>query len=53
MNNEGNKGKCCQGTFIKDSWIKPNGVGLRVGGGFSWGRGRGWEKMETNVLEKQ
>ena len=29
----GKRGKCCQGTSIKDTWTKPKGEELRVGGG--------------------
>ena len=49
----GKKGKGCQGTCIKDPWMKPKGVGLRVGGG-GVGRVResGGKKMETTVLEQ-
>ena len=36
---------------MKDTWTKPKGVGLRVGGGDGWGGGG--VKMETNVLEQQ
>ena len=48
---EGISGKGCQGTCIKDSWTKPKGVGLRVGGGDGWVWGSGKEKMETTVIE--
>ena len=30
-----------QGTCIKDTWTKPKGVGLRLGGGDGWGGGMG------------
>ena len=43
------KGKGHQGTRIMDTWTKPRGVGLRVGGGDGWGGG----EMETIVLEQQ
>ena len=34
----GEKGKGHQGTCVKDTWTKPKGVGLRVGGGDGvWG----------------
>ena len=42
-----------QGTWIKDTRTKPNGVGLRVGGGDGWGGGAGRGEMETTVLEQQ
>ena len=37
--NGGKRGKGCQGTCIKDTWTKLNGVGSRVGGrdGWDWG----------------
>ena len=44
----GERGKDQQGTYIKDTWTKAKGVGLRVGGG-EWGRG----EMETTVPEQQ
>ena len=28
-----------EGTCIKDTWTKPKGVGLRMGGGDGWGGG--------------
>ena len=37
--NGGKREKDYQGTCIKDTWTKPKGVGLRVGGGEKWGRG--------------
>ena len=27
---------------VKDPWTKPEGVGLREGGGGGWGRGEWW-----------
>ena len=45
--------KGCQGTCIKDTWTKPKGDGLRVGGGDGWGRGSRGGKMETTVLDQQ
>ena len=30
------KGKGHQGAFIKDTWTKPKGIGLRMGGGNGW-----------------
>ena len=36
------QGKVHQGTCIKDTWTKPKGVGLRVGGGNGWGGGDCW-----------
>ena len=50
---EGKRGKVCQGTCIKDTWTKPKGVVLRVGGGEGWGGRRSRVKMETTVLEQQ
>ena len=38
---------------MKDTWTKPKGVGLRVGGRDGWGSGCGEVKMETIVLEQQ
>ena len=29
------RGKCCQGTFIKDTWTKPKGVRIE-GGRWGW-----------------
>ena len=46
------RGKSCGGACIKDTWTKPKGVGLRVGGGDGWGGGNGEGKMETTVLEQ-
>ena len=31
-----NKGRVHQGTCKKDTWTKPKGVGLRVGGRDGW-----------------
>ena len=45
--------KVHQGTGIKDTWTKPKGVGLSVGGEDGWGGGHGGVKMETPVLEQQ
>ena len=45
------KGKGCHGTFIKDTWTKQRGVGLRVAGGDGWDRGSAGGKMETSILE--
>ena len=52
-NNEGKKGKGCQGTHIKDPWTNPKGEGWRVGDGDGWGGESGGEKMETTVFEQQ
>ena len=38
---------------MKDTWTKPKGVDLRVGGRDGWRGGCGGVKMETNVLEQQ
>ena len=44
-----NKGH--QGTYIKDTWTKPKGVGLRVGGGDGWGRGEAqWDENGDNYI---
>ena len=52
--NGGKKGKGHQGIYIRDTWTKPKGVGLRVGGRDEWGRGNwGRGKMDTTVLELQ
>ena len=37
-----------QGTCIKDTWTKPKGVGLRVGGGDGWGREVWWGENGDN-----
>ena len=42
------QGKGHQGTCIKDTWTKPKGVGLRVGGGDGWGRGAWWGENGDN-----
>ena len=47
------KGKGHQGTCIKDTWTKPKGVGLRVGGEDGGVEGSSGGKMETTVLEQQ
>ena len=42
-----------RGTGMKDTWTKPKGVVLRVGGGDEWDGGwSGGVKMETIVLEQ-
>ena len=38
---------------MKDTWTKPKGVGLRVGGRDGWGGEHGGGKMEITVLEQQ
>ena len=38
---------------MKDTWTKPKGVGLRVGGEDGWGGRRGGVTMEIIVLEQQ
>ena len=53
MDNGERRGTGCQGTWVKDTWTKPKGVGSRVGGGCGWGHGDWWEKMETSVLKQQ
>ena len=43
-----------QGPCIKDTWTKPTGVGLRVGGVGGWGRvvGRKWRQLYLNNNKK-
>ena len=52
MDNGEEKGKGHQGTCIKDTWTKPKGIGLRVGGRDEWAGGHGGVKMEPTVLEQ-
>ena len=48
--NEGKKGKSCQGTCIKDPWTKLKGGRIEgVRRESEWG----WGQMEITVLEKQ
>ena len=52
--NGGERGKGCQGTCIKDAWIKLMGLGLRVGGGDERGSRVWWRgEVGTTVLEQQ
>ena len=39
------------GTSIKDTWTKPKGVGLRVGGGDGWGGGSGGGRNVDNCTQ--
>ena len=49
--NWGKWGTGCQGTCIKDTWTKPKGVALKVGGGDDWGgEGMVWEKWRQLYL---
>ena len=34
----GKKGRGYPGTCTKDTWTKPKGLGLKVGGGGGWGK---------------
>ena len=47
--NRGQKGKGCQGTWIKDPWTNQSGEGLRVGGGVSGGK---WKQLYLNNNKK-
>ena len=49
----GSKGKDHQIIGIKDTWIKPKGVGSRVEVGTVEVGRHGGVKMETTVLEQQ
>ena len=49
----GGKGEGLSGTCKKDTWTKPKGVGLRVGGGDGGSGRRSGGEMETAVLEQQ
>ena len=49
--NGGKQEKDHKGTCIKDTWTKPKGVGLRMGGTDEW-QGDGGMKMEMTVLEQ-
>ena len=44
------RGKLCQGTCIKDPWMKPKGIGLRVEGRGRWGGvgGGKWRQLYLN-----
>ena len=48
------RGKSSRNMYkgIKDQWIKLKGVGLRVGGGGSWSRGKvvggNWRQLYLN-----
>ena len=53
MDKGGKKGKGHQGTCIKDTWTKPKGVGLRVGGGGQWSRGEQWGENGDNSKKKK
>ena len=50
------KGEGFSGTYIKDTWTKPMGVGSRVGGGDGWDGGvvRGkWRQLYLNNNKKK
>ena len=49
-NNWGKQGRGHQGTCIKDTWTKPNKVGLRVESGDGWGRGAWWGANGDNCI---
>ena len=44
------KGKDHQGTYIKDPWAKPKGVGLRVGDGGGGGGESGGKENGDNCI---
>ena len=45
-------GKGITGSSIKDTWTKSRGrMKAGEGGGFDWGGVKGWEKMQTTVIE--
>ena len=50
--NGGKQGKGHQGTYIKDTWTNPKGVGSRVGGGEGWSWGgivrEKWRQLYLN-----
>ena len=46
--NRGQKGKGCQGTWIKDPWTNQSGVRLRLGGGSQWGGEERWGENGDN-----
>ena len=48
---EGKEGKHHQGTYIKDTWTKPKGVGLRVGDGGKWGGRKWWWENGDNCIQ--
>ena len=48
MGERNNGGKGHQGKCIKDTWIKPKGVGSRVGGRDGWGWGEWWRENGDN-----
>ena len=46
-------GEGFSGTTIKDTWTKANRrVEAKGTGGFGWGGGEWWAKMQTIVIEK-
>ena len=48
-------GKGYQGIFIKDPWMKPKGIGLRVEGRGRWGGvgGGKWRQLYLNNNKKK